>query len=508
MKGHTLNVNLGTDPRQELGSAAGPGWINPTAEAGGISQYVEAIRSGWWLVLATVLACVGANLLILSRSDKIYEATSYVVVSPVSDREGTLAGLSLFRESNDPARNLETLAKIIKTPAVAIKVKALTKVADTPRQLLSDISVTPVAQSDLLSITAKNSSPRLAQQLATAFVEATIQNRTTQLHAQVDRLIAGLKPLLRGNDPASAGVATRLAQLQALRIGPDPTVRLETPAELPHDPTSPKPVLSTVVSLIAGLLTGLGAVFGMQLIDPRVRSERQLRELYRLPILARVPKLRGPFGRTRTSAMDGAQNSYQALRVGLISIGKDLEPGRSVMLTGPSMRDGKTTTAIGLARAIAQTGQRTTLVEADVRRPSVGSAMGASSTSGLFDVVSGSTPVVDALTHPLNEPDSLKVLLVEKSGDWLPDALVAATADRLLTELEETSDWIVIDSAPLGRVIDTLPLAMLACQLLLVVRLGKSRISELTRLTDLLAQYGIRPTGFVVIGEPPQQYYG
>jgi Mrp family chromosome partitioning ATPase len=511
-----LSVNLSTDPRQELGRPEEQSWINPTAEKGGISQYLEAIRGDWWLIIVAVIACVGATLLILSRSEKTYEATAFVVISPVSDREGSFAGLSILRDSNDPARNLETLAKVITTPAVATRVKAITKVQDTPRELLRGVQVVPVAQSDLLAITASSSSPRFAQRLANAFAEATVRHRTTQLHTQVDRLIAGLRPLVRRQrgraadrqDRSQRVIAERLAQLEALRIGPDPTVRLETSAELPRAPASPKPALSIAVSLIAGLLTGLAAVFGMQLLDPRVRSERQLRELYRLPVLARIPKVRDRLGRHHESRATIAQNSYQSLRVALIGAGGGSGSGRSIMLTGPSAKDGKTTTAIGLARTFANTGQRATLIEADARRPSIGKAMGVTPSSGLLGVMSGSSTMSEALVHPEGEVESLNVLLVEQAGGWLPDVLIPTTADRLLTELDETSDWIIIDSPPLGRVIDALPLAILADQLLLVVRLGKSQVSELKRLTDTLDQYSIRPTGFVLIGAQQRSYYG
>ena len=516
MSERELSVNLSTDPRPELGRPKEQSWINPTAEIGGISQYVEAIRGGWWLIIVTVIACVGVNLLILSGSEKTYEATAFVVISPVSDREGSFAGLSILRESDDPARNLETLAKVITTPAVATQVKMITKVRDTPSELLRGVQVVPVAQSDLLAITASSSSPAFAQRLANAFAEATIQHRTTQLHTQVDRLITGLRPLVRRQrgsiadpqDDSQLGVAERLAQLEALRIGPDPTVRLETPAELPRDPALPKPALSIAVSLIAGLLTGLAAVFGMQLTHPRVHSERQLRELYTLPVLARIPKVRNPFGRHRESQAAMAQHSYQSLRVALIGAGANSGPGRSIMLTGPSTKDGKTTTAIGLARAFATTGQRVTLIEADARRPSIGKAIGFTPSRGLFGVMSGSSTMSEALLHPDGEVESLNVLLVEQAGGWLPDVLIPTTADRLLTELDETSDWIIIDSPPLGRVIDALPLAMLADQFLLVVRLGQNQISELKRLTDTLDQYGIRPTGFVLIGAQQRGYYG
>jgi Mrp family chromosome partitioning ATPase len=517
MKG--LNVIVGTGSREQRGIADGPGWINPTAETGGIARYWEAIRGSWWLIVLTVIGCVGASLLILSRSDKVYESSSYLVVSPISDRDGVYNGLSILRESTDPARNLETLSRAITTPVVAQQVKAKIKVDGTARSLLEGIEAVPVAGSDLVEIHAKASSPLLARRLANAFAQATIEYRTARLHDEADKIIAGLKPLVRRSDSAPTTrqltpreesqqvVAARLAQLQALRANPDPTVRLDTPAALQRTPVSPKPLLSIIVSSIAGLLIGVGGVLGLQLVDPRVRSERQLRELYRLPILARVPKLRRRFGissRAAASAMD----SYQSLRVALMGAGRGLGGVRTVFLTGASRRDGKTTTAVGLARALAQTGQRTTLVEADARNPSVGSAMGVSSETGLMGVASASTPVSEALIQPAGESTNLNVLLAEHRGEWLRDVLAPATADRLLTELDEVSDWIVFDSAPLGQVLDALPLAILSSQLLLVVRLGKSQLSELKRLAETLDQHGIRPTGFVVIGGSHTSYPG
>jgi tyrosine-protein kinase len=517
MKG--LNVIVGTDPREQRGLMDEPDWINPTAQTGGIVRYWEAIRGSWWLIVATVLGCVGASLFILSRAEKVYESSAYLVVSPVSDRDGSYNGLSILRESTDPARNLETLSRAITTPVVAQKVKAKINVDGTARSLLDAIEAVPVAGSDLVEVHATASSPSLARRLANAFAQATIEYRTARVHREADKIIAGLRPLVRRRGPipptrqltpqeqSQQVVAQRLAQVQALRAGPDPTVRLDTPAELERTPISPKPLLSVIVSSVAGLLIGVGGVFGLQLVDPRVRSERQLRELYRLPILGRVPKLRRRFGvssRAATSAMD----SYQSLRVALMGAGRGLGGGRSVFLTGPSRRDGKTTTAVGLARAFAQTGQRTTLVEADARHPSVGTAMGVSSTVGLMGVTSASTPMSEALVHPVGESPNLNVLLAEHRGEWLRDVLVPATANRLLAELNDVSDWIVFDSAPLGQALDALPLAILSSQLLLVVRLGKSQLSELTRLAETLDQHGIRPTGFVVIGGSPTSYPG
>jgi Mrp family chromosome partitioning ATPase len=90
--------------------------------------------------------------------------------------------------------------------------------------------------------------------------------------------------------------------------------------------------------------------------------------------------------------------------------------------------------------------------------------------------------------------------MVDRADDWLAEVLSLPAARALLEEAERMADFVVIDSPPLTEVIDALPLAQQVDDVLLTVRLGSSNVSQLARLGDLLAQNGITPSGFVVVG--------
>jgi capsular exopolysaccharide synthesis family protein len=174
--------------------------------------------------------------------------------------------------------------------------------------------------------------------------------------------------------------------------------------------------------------------------------------------------------------------------------------GRSVLVTGPSPSEGKTTTAINLAASFALAGHRVILIEADFRRPTVGEALGVRPQVGIGKVLLGNVPVEEALVPVRPFGDNLRTLLVDRADDWLAEVLSLPAASALLDEAERLADYVVIDSPPLTEVIDALPLAQQVDDVVLVVRLGSSNISQLTRLGDLLEQHRITPSGFVVVG--------
>jgi capsular exopolysaccharide synthesis family protein len=258
--------------------------------------------------------------------------------------------------------------------------------------------------------------------------------------------------------------------------------------------------------IFGGLVLGVTAAFALQVLDPRLRREEQLRRLYRLPILGRIPKealsIDRPLHPTRLSP--ATSEAYRTLRgtLGAASRTARRTESRSVLVTGSSPSEGKTTTAISLAASLAAAGRSVILVEADLRRPAIGQALDIRPTHGIVSVLIESVALEDALVTTPAFGANLGLLLADYEGGWITELFALPAAREMIEEASRLADYVVIDSPPLTDVIDALPLANYVDDVLIVVRLGKTRLSKLSQLGEVLAENGTKPAGFAVIGTP------
>jgi tyrosine-protein kinase len=464
-------------------------WLHPSSEPLPLERYIRVLRQRLWVIVLCVVVCVGATVLYLSQAESVYEAEADLLVTPVEGSDA-LVGLPLVRESNDPTRDVETVSRLVRSGAVAERVKSDLDSDRTPRALLSHVRAEPVAQSNIVAITADADTAREAQRLANGFANALIEVRTEDLHNQLDEVISRLRDRRRAaggpDTPTRQALELQINELETLRGGSDPTLRLQDAADLPVSPVAPRPVLSIVASLIVGLLLGIVGAFSLEMLDPRLRREEQVRRLLRLPVLARVPREslrdKSPLRPNRLSP--GAIEAYRTLRATLSVSRGGVSGPRSLLITGASASEGKTTTAINLAASLALAGHRVILIEADLRRPSIGRALGMEPKHDLMDVILDEASLEDALAE------------VEGYG---PNFSV------LLARAKEHADFVIVDAPPLTEVIDGLALAEHADELLLVIRLGRSLQKRVVQLGELLAQHGIEPVGIAVVGVPPSE---
>lgn len=485
---------------------------------------METVRERIWLVVGVMVLTLAAATLYLATADKVYEAQSELLVTPVAEDDPALTGLALIRSSSDPSRDVETVARLATSRAVAADVRTELSLDESPQDLADSIDASPVSQSNIVVISARENDPELAAAIANSFAENAIADRDEKLRIQLKPLIESLQARLATGSVRSDTAVTlteQLTRLESLDAGGDPTIRFETSAAPPDSPVAPRPVLTIAAGLIGGLVLGLGAAFLMQAIDPRLRREEQLRERYGLPILARIPRERKgidpessgirksvPVPLSPSSLSPRTLEAYRGLRAMLSAAarpdrpgeGEAGSPGRAILVTGPSPVDGKTTTAINLASSYALAGKRVILIEADFRRPKISAALKVTPRRGIGDVLLGEASLEDALVSVKPFGDELRVLPVQRPDDQVSELLSIPTARRLLDSARELADYVVVDSPPLTEVIDTLPLAHCVDDLLLVCRIGGSSLLQLSRLADLLEQNDLEPRGFVVIG--------
>lgn len=515
------------------GSGTGAGWRSPRVAPPGLLRYVETIRERRKLIAITTALALLAALLYLATAPKSYEAESGLLVTPISQDDPALTGLALIQASSDPTRDVETVARLVTSRDVAERVKQDLKLDESADDILSKVDAAPVAQSNVVAITAHDSDPKLAADIANGFAEGAIADRSEKLRAQLTPLIESLRTRIADGEETSGNgtLSDQLARLENLNTTGDPTIRLETRAVEPDSPVAPRPMLTIFAGLFGGLVLGIGAAFILQAVDPRLRREEQLRELYGLPILARIPRERragdtpraGRGGKAyherRTPLGPSALSprtleAYRTLRTMLSAVvsGEDVNGnrGRAILITGPSPAEGKTTTAINLASSYALAGKRVILIEADFRRPSIAKALQVTPRAPIAKVLMGEAKLDEGLVAVKPFGNELRLLPVDRPDDHLSELLSLPVASGLLDEARRLADYVIIDSPPLTEVVDALPLARYADDVVIVSRLGMSSLQQLSRLADLFEQNAIEPRGFVVVGvgsADEQSYY-
>jgi capsular exopolysaccharide synthesis family protein len=489
---------------QEYRYDAAADWLEPPTEEQGLRRYVETIRERLPLVLLAVAVTTAFAVAYVVTAPKTYEAEADILVTPIPGDDPTLLGLGLIVESPDPTRDVETASRLITTNEVAERAGEQLGLDEDSSDIVQRIEAAPVSQSNIVVVTAKGETAKEATDLADAVAEQAIAVRTESFQGRLSDRVEQLQAAA-STDPT---LSTTLATLESLREAPTPDMSVETLAETPSKPASPRPVLSIVGGLLAGLVLGIAGAFATQALDPRLRREEQLRRLYRLPILARIPRESTrsglPIGPRQLSA--ATAEAYRTLRATLAPRAQAANQGgqsggRVILVTGSSASEGKTTTAVNLASSLALAGKRVIIIEADLRRPSLGDALGLQEIrGGVVGVLIENMNLADALTPTPSYGANLQVLAADYEGGWIAELFTIPAAQRMIADARQLADYVVIDSPPLNEVVDALPLAQQADDTLLVVRLGKTRLDKVSELGELLAESGVRPVGFAVVG--------
>jgi Mrp family chromosome partitioning ATPase/capsular polysaccharide biosynthesis protein len=482
----------------------------PRRDEGAFAPYTRAIRRHLFLVALITLASLAVAAAWVAKRSVQYEATAQILVTPTSTDSTTLTGLPLLSDSVDPTRTLQTAATVLTSPRASIIAAQTLGDGWTAARISQGVKVEPEGDSNIISVTAKLANREDAIAAANAAARGALTVRADTLRDQADVQLASLKArrtALGASDPtASATLAGQIAALEQIREGSDPNFQLQQQASSAVA-TGKSAILILFAGLVVGLLIGTGAALLLEQLDRRVRDEQDVVDRFPLPVMTRVPLTR------RRGAVDGGMalsdplviEAYRTLQVQLE------EPdahGRVVMLTSASVGDGKTTCTIGLSRALSAAGYSVVLLDFDLRKPDVGGRLGlARDARNLFWP---SAHVSDLL---VDDPHSQLRVLSAPAGSDNVNALelLLARLPELVSQARELADYVVVDTAPLGRVSDALRLAGVIDDVLIVVRPANTDRKELGVARELLEHMAVRPLGLVVVGEadaPGEGYYG
>src|SRR5947209_5632616 len=128
-------------------------------DEGSLRRYWDTIRERRWFVLSAVVFCTLAATVYAVTAQKVYDAHADILVTPVSNDATSVLGLGLLRQATDPTRDVTTASRVIGNTQVAAAVRRNLRLSESPQAILQKVSVDPVADSSIVSITASTSSP-------------------------------------------------------------------------------------------------------------------------------------------------------------------------------------------------------------------------------------------------------------------------------------------------------------------------------------------------------------
>jgi capsular exopolysaccharide synthesis family protein len=282
-------------------------------------------------------------------------------------------------------------------------------------------------------------------------------------------------------------------------------------AELPTFPSKPNKKRSLMLALVLGLCGGVGLAFLIEYLDNTVKSEAELEKRFGRTVLGSVEKI-GKKNSIETYIVENPLSplaeSYRLIRSGLLLSSAD-QPPSTILVTSMGEGEGKTSTAINVARVLAQDEKRVLIIDCDLRRPRMHKLFNLENQTGLSTYLSGN----------IDQPDVKMVedgrLMVINSGPVPPNPSELLSSKRmqlLLEHVQEKFDFVLLDSPPVQSVTDSLAVASAASGTIVVVQYGKTTYDMLGGGMKKLNDVNAHILGFVINGlkkgDAGSYYYG
>jgi Mrp family chromosome partitioning ATPase len=451
----------------------------------GLETFLAILRRSW-LVIVVLMALGVAQMNVIRRSQgPRYAAHARVILSP-TDLATALSGIGQFV---DPTVVDETEQALASSPQLFAYTARRNPGLGSASSIRSGMSVSKSGSTITFSGSGSSSSRVIANVNAVARAYPTW--RASVAGSTIDQAISQVRQQLKAGGP-NADLTSQLDRLQLLKTLSSGTV-LHVEPTTSAAKTRPTPVSDSLLGAFIGLFVALIAVAIREALDSRVRSETEVEDLLAVPVLGTVEKL----PRKVTTVVSGREaerfgDMYSLLAAGLVRRrGDDAGAGAlTIAVTSATPGEGKTTTSINLAAALARRNARVVLIDFDTRRPAIGrvlrlppQARGAEEAmrqpaaleSLLWEVgMNGSGPNVSPAsatpTRPMSE-GRFEVLPIRPSKLQS----LAGRRDRIRAVIEaagERADFIVIDTSPALSTPDVTELVTVVDALLVVVRHG------------------------------------
>jgi capsular exopolysaccharide synthesis family protein len=500
-----------------------------------LRKHITLIMRWWWLATLLVLAAAGTSYLVSRMLPPIYQATTVVIVgqsiqaADLSNQD-ILISQSLARTYADLAQRQPVLQGVIETLGLG----------ETWQDLEERVWIKPVRDTQLLEITTESKSANeaklIADELAHQLIllspaalqsdeeskkQATIRGRLETLEARIEtgqERLATLEEEIRHTqsverleelqDELSAlerlvtDWETNHTQLLTLSEGGKSPNYLAVvqPAQVYPYAVRPRILLNTFVAGFAGLLLALAVIYLLEYLDDTLKSTDDLGQALGVTPLGAVDQFQGNQSDGRLVAsqdsFSAASESYRIIRSNMQFVAID-QPTKTILITSPGPGEGKSTTAANLGVVLAQSGLKTLIVDADLRRPAQHEIFQLVNLGGLTDLLTSPEMEIKAYLRGTNVED-LQVL----TSGFLPpnpsELLNSQRMQKLLASLSEMMDVVIFDSPPVTAFADARVLSSRVDGVMLVTQASHTRRDLARQAVASLQQAGANLLGAVL----------
>ena len=471
-----------------------------------LREVYQRVARRKWLVLAIVVIAMLLAAAYSYTRPSLYSATASVLVGPIL----------LLPDDTDPSDNLSmaTEAQLVRSTQVIQKAARQLGTADGAT-LLPRLTVTNQEDAQTLQITFTDATADGARRGANAFADAYIEERgaradewidtkSDRLQEQIDAIdVALLDPALPETERATldAQKDALIQQQGVFRASTADPGEVYQRAGRPAAPITPKHQVDLALGALLGLAAGIALASAREQMRDRLESPADFRGALRAPTLGVIPDsplLRGSSPRLVTvdEPRSAAAEAYRTLRTNLFAVCKQTKI-RTILFTGPREGEGKTTTAVNVAVAIAQTGRSVILISADLRVPHAHSLLGVGNERGLGQVLQGTLAPGEAIV-----PTTIPHLEVIPPGPVAEirepvELLQSARMFEVIRRCRQ-ADFVIIEGPSLEPVADSLVLADLVDGVIVVADAKWGTRASLAQARHQLQQVGARVIGGVL----------
>ncbi|MHB1295046.1 MAG: tyrosine-protein kinase domain-containing protein [Anaerolineae bacterium] len=503
-----------------------------------IRDYVRVLaRRKWIIALVTFItvAIVAAGTLAMTP---IYTASAVIRVAQVQE------DIINYDSLQHAQRIMNTYVYLLQSRAFLDGASQKLGAGITPELLEKTVEVELMADTELLRITASNSNPVVAANIANVLANMLVgqgsqiytgpgrsaydiveeQLAIAEKNLQADRV--RLQMLLSEQEAA----ATRTEEIQELnaRISAQEqtiasllesrdTARLRESlvansisiveaAGVPSSPTSPRTNLNLALGVLIGLIAGVALAFVLDNMDPTLYSSGDLAKAAGASMVIAVPALSLRRQQRNHAVLlnpDGSGPAHEAFRSAMQTVLRSMSSTPSVLLVGSAEPSaGRSTVVANLAAALSRTGRRVIVVDADLREPVLHQVFGVGNAFGLTNMLLDSTALADpkrfAAAVQQTRLPNVRLLTSGPVTQHGPDMLGSAEMVHLVAQLRQQADVILLDSPAMLSFADAAGLAEVADGVLLVAAAAEATDKGVESALGQLNEVGARIAGVLL----------